>query len=67
MDNNLVELARALNLIQKTCESFKSTDCNWTSGDIKGKCTICQVLQCCPIDEVPEQWRIKEEFKNEIE
>lgn len=66
MNNDLVELVKALNLIKETCKSFKSTDCNWSAGDKDGKCTICQVLECCPIDEVPEQWRIKGAYKNEI-
>ena len=31
-----------------------------------GNCPICKILGDCILEEVPEDWIIKEEFKNEI-
>lgn len=64
MDNNLVELVKALKLIQETCESVSSKECD--NMREFGNCPIHKILGDCTLEEVPEDWIIKEEFKNEI-
>lgn len=64
MDTNLVELVKALKLIQETCESVSSKECD--NMREFGNCLIYKILGDCTLEEVPEDWIIKEEFKNEI-
>ena len=63
MDTNLVELAKALKLIQATCESVSSRECD--NMREFGNCPICKILGDCTLEEVPGDWIIKEEFNNE--
>lgn len=63
MDNNLVELAKALKLIKKTCKSVSSKECD--NMREFGNCPIYEILGDCTQEEVPEDWIIKEEFNNE--
>lgn len=63
MDNNLVELVKALKLIKGTCKSVSSKECD--NMRAFGNCPICKILGDCTREEVPEDWIIKEEFENE--
>lgn len=63
MDNNLVELLKALKLIKETCKSVSSKDCD--NMREFGNCPIYEILGDCTREEVPEDWIIKEEFNNE--
>nr|DAU00513.1 MAG TPA: hypothetical protein [Caudoviricetes sp.] len=63
MNNNLVELAKALKLIQETCDSISSKECD--NMRELGNCPIYKILGDCTIGEVPADWSIKEEFSNE--
>ena len=63
MDTNLVELIKALKLIRETCESISSKECD--NMREFGNCPIYKILGGCTLDEVPDDWSIKEEFNNE--
>lgn len=63
MDNNIVELVKAIKLMQKTCESIPSKECD--NMRELGNCPIYKILGDCTIGEVPADWSIKEEFNNE--
>ena len=63
MDNNLVELVKALKLIKETCESVSSKECD--NMRKFGNCPICKILGDCTLEEIPADWIIKEEFENE--
>lgn len=61
------ELIKALKLIHDACERTTGTKCNWTAGDEDGKCPICEILEYCPIDDVPADWTFKKDIEGEIE
>lgn len=63
MDNNLIELVKALKLIKETCESVSSKECNIMREF--GNCLIYEILGDCTQKEIPEDWIIKEEVNNE--